>query len=258
MTSSKTSSAPLASARSRRQLEEARLRRDEAHVRRDRARRGSRRTRARPSPRRRASRVVPGHDDRRRRSPPPGTPGDAGMPCVARPEPASREQPVDVAVVGAGELQERLAAGRGAREPDRAHRRLGARGRHAQHLDGRHAPRDLLGELDLALGRRAEARPERRRRRRPPRQDPRVRVAVDQRAPRADVVDVAVAVDVDELGAGRRSRRRAGRARSSASRARASSRRPAGPATARCVERGRSRRRAARSGARACSRFPAP
>ena len=124
------------------------------------------------------------------------------MPCVARPEPACGEQPVDVAVVGAGELEELLAAGGGAGEPDRAHRRLGAGGGHPQHVDRRHArarpasassTSPAVGAPNVVplrgrLGDRREHR--------------RVRVAVDQRAPRADVVDVDVAVDVGELGAG--------------------------------------------------------
>ena len=76
-----------------------------------------------------------------------------------------REQPVGVAVVGARELEDRLAAGGGAREADRGHRRLGARGGHAQHLDALHPAGDLGGELDLAGRRRAEARA----RSRPPR-----------------------------------------------------------------------------------------
>jgi hypothetical protein len=103
-------------------------------------------------------------------------------------------------VVGAGELQELGAAGRGAREADRAHRRLGARGGHAQHLDRREAPGDLVGQIDLGGGRRAVARAAARRGD-DGLDDLRLRVAVDQRAPRADVVDVAVAVDVEELRA---------------------------------------------------------
>ena len=105
-----------------------------------------------------------------------------------------------MAVVGAGELEELLAAGRGAGEPDRAHRRLGAGVDHPHHLDRGEAVADLGGELDLALGRRAEAGPSRggvgdRR------DHVRVGVAEDQRAPGADPVDVAVAVDVDQLEA---------------------------------------------------------
>ena len=144
-------------------------------------------------------RVVPRHDDRL---------GGRGRRHAGRRREALRghprarlgEQPVDVAVVGAGELQHHLAAGRGAREPQRAHRRLGARGGHAQHVHGRHPRAHQLGQLDLAGGRRAEARAARGRV--GDRVDHRgVRVAVDQRAPRADVVDVRVAVDVHDLGA---------------------------------------------------------
>ena len=143
--------------------------------------------------------VVPGHDHRAARR---GL-GDAGRRRDALGGEARarlREQAVDVAVVGAGELDERLAAGGRAGEPDRAHRRLGARGRHAQHVDARHALADELGELDLAGRRRAVARAER-----GGRGDGldhrRVGVAEDQRAPGADVVDVDVAVDVEDLRA---------------------------------------------------------
>ena len=120
------------------QLEEAGLGRDEAHV--GRIGLGEQRGELVLAPSRRARGVasfqgtitVP-------RVAASGTPGEEGMPCVARPEPASREQAVDVAVVGAGELHQRLAAGGRAGEPDRAHGRLGARGRHAQHVDRGHA-----------------------------------------------------------------------------------------------------------------------
>ena len=121
------------------------------------ARRAARRSACSANAARTALRVVPGHDHRaargrlrhagRRRDALRGQPG-AGL----------REQAVDVAVVGAGELQQRLAPGGRAGEPDRAHGRLGARRRHAQHVDGGHALRDELGELDLAGRRRAVAR----------------------------------------------------------------------------------------------------
>ena len=110
------------------------------------------------------------------------------------------QQPVDVAVVGAGELQDLVAAGSRAGEPQRAHRRLGARGGHAQHLHRGHARGDLLGERDLAPGRRAEARAALGRRD-DGLEDLRMGVAVDERPPRAYPVDVAVAVDVDDLRA---------------------------------------------------------
>ena len=112
------------------------------------------------------------------------------------------EQAVDVAVVGAGELQELLAAGRRAGEADRAHRRLGARARScaASRPTACGATTSSASSTSPAVG-----APKRRARRAAASatacDDRRVRVAVDQRAPRADPVDVAVAVDVDELGA---------------------------------------------------------
>ncbi len=126
-----------------------------------------------------------------------GTGREAGRRQAA---PRLGQQPVDVSVVGAGELEQLGAAGRCTGKTDRAHRRLRARRRHPQHLHRRDPPGDLDREVDLTDGRRAEGRA-------PPGcgpdrvDDRRVRVAVDQRAPRAHVVDEAVAVDVDELGA---------------------------------------------------------
>ena len=77
--------------------------------------------------------VVPGDDHRRRR----GRLRDAGArgnALCGEPRAGLGEQSVDVAVVGARELQDLLAAGDRARQPDRAHRRLGARRGHPQHL----------------------------------------------------------------------------------------------------------------------------
>ena len=79
------------------------------------------------------------------------------------------EERVGVAVVAAGELEHAVAAGVRPREPQRRHRRLGPRGDEPHLLDRRHRVDDLRGELDLALGRRAEARAVARRRRAPPR-----------------------------------------------------------------------------------------
>ncbi len=110
------------------------------------------------------------------------------------------EQEVGVPVVAARELDDRLAAGERARKPQRAHRRLGARGHEADELDARQRIADEPRELELERARRAEARTT---------ADcvlqrgdhPWVRVAEDQRPPREDVVDVAIPVDVDEVGA---------------------------------------------------------
>ena len=143
--------------------------------------------------------VVPGDDHRRGRS---GL-GDArrGRDAGGRQaRPGLGEQAVDVAVVGAGELDELLASGRRAGQADRAHRRLGARARHPQHLDRREAIGDLGGQLDLALGGGAVAGALRGRRG-DRLDDGRVGVAQDQRAPGRDPVDVGVAVGVPDAGA---------------------------------------------------------
>ena len=155
ITSSKTSRAPAAS-RLAQKLEEARLRRDHAHVRRV----GLAQERSDLALGERALNrlaVVPGHNE--------CVGGLRGGHARARrnalgrePRAGVGEQPVDVTVVGAGELHDPVPARRGARETHGAHRRLGARRGHAHHLRGRDARADLLRELDLCLGRRAEAR----------------------------------------------------------------------------------------------------
>src|SRR5215211_3357447 len=113
-----------------------------------------------------------------------------------------RQQRVDVAVVAAGELQHAVAVRRATCEPDRAHRRLRARRDQAHHLDRRHGVHDLLGEQDLALGRRAEAGTSHGRL---AHGVDRLRIGVpeDQGAPRADPVEEPPSVlrlDVGALG----------------------------------------------------------
>ena len=103
------------------------------------------------------------------------------------------EQRVDVAVVAAGELEDTVAAGEAARQPDRAHRRLRAGRDETNALDGRNRVDDLRGELDLALGRRAEGRAVARR------GDDRIhglgiRVPEEQRPPGHHPVDVRASV----------------------------------------------------------------
>ena len=147
-----------------------------------------------------ASRSFHGDDRRCRRACAAVTPGLDGDALRGEARAGVGEQAVDVAVVGAGELEDRVAAGRGARQADRAHRRLGARRGHPHHLGaGTRSTTSAASSTSRRRGRavaRARARPPRDRR-----DDVRVRVPGDQRAPRADVVDVAVAVDVDQLGA---------------------------------------------------------
>ncbi len=75
----------------------------------------------------------------------------------------AREQRVGVAVVAPGRLEDPVALGECAREPQRAHAGLGA-GRDEPHLlHRRHGVGDLRGELHLGLGRGTEARPVERR-----------------------------------------------------------------------------------------------
>ena len=69
---------------------------------------------------------------------------------------AGGQQPVAVAVVAAGELDDAVAAGRAPRQPHRRHRRLGAARHEPHHLAARHPLADRLGQQHLALGRRAE------------------------------------------------------------------------------------------------------
>ena len=85
--------------------------------------------------------------------------GRRGDPERGEPGPRTREEGVGVAVVAAGELDHAVAAGERPGQPDRRHRRLGARRDEAHELDRREGVGDLLGQLDLALGGGAERRP---------------------------------------------------------------------------------------------------
>ena len=104
---------------------------------------------------------------------------------------------VVMAVVRAFDLHDVVATGRGTRDADRAHRRLGAGVREA-HLLEAEAPAQLLGEQHRVLGRRREvgtgraARVDRL-------DDLRMRVADDHAAEPVVGVDVLVAVDVPDL-----------------------------------------------------------
>ena len=195
MTSSKISSAPFAAVSSRSDLEEPGLRGDDAHVGADRLHddRGD------PAGmggegRRDGLGVVVREDDRVAG----GARGDArGARHGQRREAGAgvHEEAVAVAVVAAGELDDEVAAGRAAREADRAHHGLGARRHEAHPLHRRHRGADPLAQLDLAGPGGSEREPVERRL--ADRLDDRgVAVAQDRRAPRADVVEVPAAVGV--------------------------------------------------------------
>ena len=102
----------------------------------------------RGSPRARARRPPPRTPRDRSRAPrpcpwprPPVTPGAGRDPLRREARAALGQQAVDVAVVGAGELQHLVAAGGRARQAHRAHRGLGARVDQPHHLHRRHALR---------------------------------------------------------------------------------------------------------------------
>ena len=128
------------------------------------------------------------------------TPGESGNPERRDAGARLHEQEIRVPVVAADELDDLRPPGEGARDPNRAHRRLRAGAHEADELEARHRVPDETREVELERARRAEARSlaqrllERG-------HDARMRVTEDQRAPREHVVDVAVPVDVDEIGA---------------------------------------------------------
>ncbi len=118
------------------------------------------------------------------------------------PRPGVDQQMVHVPVVAAAELDDRVAAGGAACQADGGHDRFGAGGHEAHHLEVRHRGGHELGELDLLPARRPE-REARGGSGRDRLHNLRVGVAEDQRAPRADVVHVAVGVDIDDVAAHR-------------------------------------------------------
>ena len=111
-----------------------------------------------------------------------------------------REEGVGMAVVTAVELQQQVASRDAARQPDRAHRGLGSRRDETDHVDAGNGVDDPLGQFDLEERRRAERRASRGGRGRRL-HDLGPRVSEEQRAPRLDVIHVAVAVRVEEVGA---------------------------------------------------------
>jgi hypothetical protein len=111
------------------------------------------------------------------------------------------QQAVGVAMVAALELDQQVAPGKTARQPDRAHRRFSAGTDQANHFERRQHFAQQFGHLDLAGGRGTEG--ESLQRRRADRGDHfGMRVPKNQRPPRANVIDVTLAVYVDDARTG--------------------------------------------------------
>ena len=107
------------------------------------------------------------------------------------------EQRIDMTVIAAGEFDNHIAPGEAARQANGAHRRLGTARHHAHHFDRRHRIDDQFSELGFQLGRSAEAGPVVQRFLNGA-DDARMTVAQDQRSPRADVIQVVIAVEIEE------------------------------------------------------------
>ena len=110
------------------------------------------------------------------------------------------QQRIDVAVIAAFEFDGEIAAGESARHAQSAHGGFGAGVDQAHHFHGRNDLRDQLGQFDFVPGGRAEAgagfenlaqRVDHRRR----------AMAQEQRPPGADVIDIGIAVDVEDARA---------------------------------------------------------
>src|SRR5262249_17046334 len=105
---------------------------------------------------------------------------------------------IHMSVIAAGKLHDQLAPGETARQANPAHGRLGPRANHAHHLDTRNQLNDQLGQLSFQLGRSAEGASFREgftdRLK-----DAWMVVAQDERAPRADKIEITIAVDIKEI-----------------------------------------------------------
>jgi uncharacterized Zn-finger protein len=119
---------------------------------------------------------------------------DFGTPWV------SGMQGIHVSVVAALEFDDEVAPGEAARQANGGHGGFGSGIHQPHHFDGRHGPADGLRQRDFLLRRRAEAGAygQRLLQRR---QNLRVPVAQQQRPPRADVVDVLLPIDVENMRA---------------------------------------------------------
>ena len=107
------------------------------------------------------------------------------------------QQRIDVAVIAAFELDDLVAAGESARQPEAGHRRFGPAVDHPHFLDRRHPAADQLRHFHFERIGDSEADAARRRGADRVDHDLR-RVPEDRRAPGADVIDVFIAIDVPD------------------------------------------------------------
>ena len=127
------------------------------------------------------------------------TPGELGTRQRGGRAAGGHQQAVDVAVIVAGKFDDHVPAGESAGQADGAHRGFGAGADQPHFFDRRHRLDDQFGQFAFGLGRRAEARsPGRGRLHRL--DHLRMGMAQDHRPPGADVVDVAIAIDVEQIG----------------------------------------------------------
>jgi hypothetical protein len=109
------------------------------------------------------------------------------------------QQTVRMAVIAAFELDQQIAPGEAARQADRAHRRFGPGAHQTDHFERGQQGTQELGHLDLTLGRRAEGESSR-----GSLLDGgdhlRLRMAKDQRSPRADVIEIGPAIGIGDAG----------------------------------------------------------
>ena len=103
-------------------------------------------------------------------------------------------------VITALEFDDLVPLGVTAGQSNRAHRRLGAGASHANQVDSRHQRRYRFGKLDFERGRCAET--ETLARRIGDRGNYfRMRVPANHRPPGGDVIDVSIAVDIEQVRA---------------------------------------------------------
>ena len=121
-----------------------------------------------------------------------------GDPKGGEPGTGLHQQGIHVAVIAAFEFDDEVAAGEAARHPDGRHGGFGAGVHQAHHFDRRHGAANGLRQFDFPLGGSAETGSDGERAF-DGRENRGVAMAEQQRTPGADVIDVLVAIDVEDV-----------------------------------------------------------